>query len=163
MIYLFVAIVYFLCYLFVANLFELIFFPSNSVLKDYWVLIYINLVYFNYFLLLFNWFLNNYWRPYRWIKFVGIFQRVGKKLLQISLLLFNYWWNCIRSFCQLYVKFSKRNTNIIKRIIYTLFSLANPSIILLLTYSPIPEITDESFTNGVFLSMSPSVKIIPMD
>jgi hypothetical protein len=36
-----------------------------------------------------NRFLNNYWQYYRHIKFVGIFQRVGKILLQISL--FNHY------------------------------------------------------------------------
>ena len=46
----------------------------------------------------------------------SVYSRELKKLLQMSLSLFNHGQNCMRSLCQLYVQFPEENTNKMKQV-----------------------------------------------
>jgi len=69
-------------------------------------------------------------------------------------------------FCWLYDKLSKGNTNRMKQVIFfwrTLSIYKSISKFITDELTNRPEITDKSFFNEMFLSVSPSVKYLPMN
>jgi len=133
--------------------FLLLFFSRNSVPEYYRVLIYINLTYINFFLLMFNIyffkniFLNNYWWFYWWIKSIYRCQRIENELLQIQPSLFNYWRDCVQCFCwSSQVHKGKYWRNKMKKFFGLFFLLRNLSVIILLINS----LLDHKLLTGVF-------------
>ena len=133
-----------------------------------------------------NIFLNYYYRGYRRSKSISIFQRIGKGLFQMSLLLFidqqnnrwfiwrlyvkfterntdrqkTHWWNDIRIFHRWYVIFINGNSNgmkLIKNIWHTLSVKKSMGKII----TDIQQITDENFFDGWFPFVSKSGKFMP--